>query len=68
MKLRDLIKRLEELDEVYGGDLEVLIEYPYEGTEEAPEPRVYTAGKNEYPKDWNMPEGFTFVQFRCGGF
>jgi len=60
MKISQMIQRLEELKSEHG-DVEVMFRSdagPFSA--ERIDHRV--ADKDEYPEDWNMPEGFEFVE------
>lgn len=63
MTITELIKKLEGFRAEHG-DLEVLMHDTYEGTvRDCDEPVVRVAQEDQYPTSWNMPAGFTFVQF-----
>lgn len=61
MKISDMINKLEALKEQHG-DVDVLINAP-DGMFEANKPTFCEVEEDdEYPKSWNMPKGFRFVQ------
>lgn len=63
MTITELIKKLEGFRAEHG-DLEVLMRDTNEGTiSDCAEPVVRVAEEDQYPSSWNMPGGFTFVQF-----
>jgi hypothetical protein len=63
MTITELVKKLQEFHAEHG-DLEVLMFDPSEGTiRDCDEPVVRVAQEDQYPSDWNMPPGFTFVRF-----
>lgn len=63
MTIDDLIKNLQSFKAAHG-NLEVLVQDTNDGTvHDCPEPEVRVVDQDEFPDDWNMPAGFTFVQF-----
>ena len=64
MKISELEAKLKEWREAHG-DLDVLIETGSSssgGTWSIDLADCHTAEEDEYPDDWDMPEGFTFVR------
>lgn len=59
MKVKELIEKLSDLDQ----DLEVMFQDPnaHGGPFSVQRLSVDIAEDGEYPEDWNMPEGYTFV-------
>ncbi len=63
MTIDDLIENLQSFKAVHG-NLEVLLRNTNNGTiRDCPEPTVRVVDQDEFPLNWNMPAGFTFVQF-----
>jgi hypothetical protein len=63
MTITELIAKLESFKNRHG-DLDVLIYDPNDGTVcDCEPPVVSVAEEGQYPPDWNMPKGFTFVKF-----
>ena len=61
MKISDLIKQLKKIQKAEG-DIEVLMQGQRFKTQHAiTDVRFRVAEAEEYPKSWNMPEGFKFV-------
>lgn len=64
MKISDLEKKLEAFRAEHG-DIEVLLEIGSTatgGTFDFDYVDFYEAEEGQYPKDWDMPEGFKFVK------
>jgi len=61
MKLHELISKLNEIA-ADQGDLDVLVNIDYQTQQTPCNPTVQIAEENQYPADWNMPEGFKFVE------
>lgn len=59
MTVQELIQQLSQLNP----DLTVMFQDPNAngGPFSVTRLQVHTAAEDEYPEDWNMPEGFTFV-------
>ena len=60
MKISQMIQRLEELKSEHG-DVEVMFRSDA-GPFLSSRVEHCVADKDEYPEDWNMPEGYEFVQ------
>ncbi len=64
MKISEMEAKLKAYREE-SGDLDLLIEVGSTssgGTFSPDMTDCHTAGKDEYPEDWSMPEGFKFVR------
>lgn len=57
MKLSDLVEKLTALASQHG-DLEVFDSAHFS----VHSVQVKVAAKDQFPEDWDMPEGYTFVQ------
>ena len=61
MKISEMIDRLEKI-KAESGDIDVMFDDPDgHGPYSATSANVDIAEKDDYPADWDMPEGFTFV-------
>ncbi len=61
MKISEMIDRLEKI-KAENGDIDVMFNDPEsQGPYSTTSVRVSVAEKDDYPDDWDMPEGFTFV-------
>lgn len=64
MKVKALIERLQDIANEHG-DVEVMFEEP--NTDEIFEANIVkfrVADNEEFPEDWDMPEGFSFIVIR----
>lgn len=61
MNILELANALHEIYE-QRGNVTVVLEEENGDLVEVEAVKFKVAGKNEYPKDWNMPEGFEFVK------
>lgn len=61
MKVQTLIKKLEALEQKHG-NIDVMFYADRDGTYSVSRVTHEVAGEDEYPDDWNMPEGYEFLQ------
>lgn len=65
MNLDTLIAQLQELREKHGGSCPVMInDYENGETWAASRAAFRVAKSGEYPEDYNMPAGYTFIEIR----
>ena len=61
MKISEMIDRLEKIKAEHS-DIDVMFnDTDSHGPYSASSVRVAVAEKDDFPEDWDMPEGFTFV-------
>lgn len=65
MKISQLVKVLLESLESYG-DLEIMIEDRDCNQLPVSETDIHVTEDGEFPEDWNMPAGFTFLKIVAG--
>lgn len=61
MRVSTLIERLQKLQEKHG-DLPVMFETDDHSAWQVSVVSLHVAEENEYPTDWEMPEGFAFIK------
>lgn len=61
MRVSTLIERLQKLQEKHG-DLTVIFENDEHIAWQVSIASLHVAEENEYPPDWEMPEGFAFIK------
>lgn len=64
MNILKLIDELKSIHETHG-DISVMVSVDECGVFDVHSIKYNVAGYDEYPEDWNMPEGFQFVNIKA---
>ena len=63
MKLGQMIAQMQKLMDEHGPDIDVLLsDNDDRGPMEVASVNLSIAEQDQYPKDWNMPAGFAFIE------
>lgn len=64
MNVKQLIDNLKSFEKEYGSDIEVMFIDDNNDAWSINSVTHKVAEHNEYPEDWDMPEGYSFIQLR----